>query len=406
MTVGAFAAPDVKDLSIQSEEKPSSFSWFWQPKSSAKETKEKATEKPPADLSAPVAKLSAAPHIALLLPLTGQFSSAALAIREGFIGAYYLDEANNQNTQTQINIYDTGADKNVIKAYNDALKEGANIIVGPLTKEGLKTLLDSKTVDNSTIVIALNTLEGRTHLPRYLYPFALGPEDEAYRLAEQAWHNGYKTAAGLVEKDTFGRRAAASFKKRFEQLGGAVVDIVYFDSNRALEDPVHYLLKVEEAKDAAGEMTFVRRRQDLDFIFLAANPQQARQIPPLMQFYYAKNLPIYAMASVYSGVPNPGRDNDLNGVVFCDSPWVVNAKARNSTLDSMAKQSLTHPDEQARLFAFGVDAFKVVKEINRLSASPQYRFNGATGTISMDSSGFIVREPDCARFSLGVPRVL
>jgi outer membrane PBP1 activator LpoA protein len=377
------------------EEEPQSFAWFWQKKDNAKPKEDASNEKtPPADLAAPVAQAIDTPHIALLLPLTGQFSVAATAVREGFISAYYADSGNN--TQTDIRVYDTAADKNVVEAYSKALAEGANIVVGPLTKPGMETLLDSKKVDNKIIVISLNTLEDRTRLPRYLYPFSLGPEDEAFRLAEQAWQDGHKHAGALIEKTPFGRRAAASFKKRFEQLGGQVESMVYFDQSQTLEDPVQYLLKVEEENISLPRF---------DFLFLMASPQQGRQVPPLLQFY-GQHLPIYAMANIYTGTPNPGRDNDLNGIVFCDSPWIVSSLNRSSTLSAMSVQLLSDPAAQERLFAFGVDAYRVAKNIRPLSANPQFTIKGATGTLSMDTSGFIVRQPECARFNLGEPRAL
>lgn len=391
MTLTAQAEVEVKDIStdapehVQSKEKPQNFAWFWQRKDDAKDKSDAKSSAQPANLAAPVAPSVDMPHIALILPLSGQYAVAAQAIREGFIGAYYLDPANEQ---TDVRIYDTNGDKDVVKAYTAAINAGANIVVGPLTKSGMETLLDSKRVDNKIIVISLNTLEGRNRLPQYLYPFALGPEDEAYTLAERAWNDGHREAAALIEKTTFGRRAGASFKKRFEQLGGTVHQMVYFDQNQTLDDPVDYL------------------KQTYDFIFLMASPGQARQVPPLIQFYYNRYVPIYAMANLYEGTPNPGRDNDLNGVIFCDSPWIVNPAQRNSTLNAMATQLLTQPIAQERLFAFGVDAYKVSKNIRSFSANPQFSMSGATGRLYMDNSGFMVREPMCARFSAGEPRVL
>jgi outer membrane PBP1 activator LpoA protein len=406
MTMSAVSYADIAEDDVSIVVDPNSskvFAWFWQ-KNEAKEeatseapkakASSEAKKKPPEDLTAPVARSIENPQIALLLPITGQYEIAAYAVMEGFISAYYVDAGNNANTD--IRIYDTVEDKEVVKAYRRAVEEGANIVVGPLTKPGNETLIDSKVIDNKMIVISLNTLEGRNSLPRYLYPFSLGPEDEAFRLAEQAWHNGHKVGGALVEKTAFGRRAAASFKKRFEQLGGQIEKTVYFDKNQALEDPVQYLLNTEYENVNAPHY---------DFLFLMASPGQGRQVPPLLQFYN-QHLPIYAMANIYTGTPNPGRDNDLNGVVFCDSPWVVHAHDRHATLNAMAVQLLTDPAAQERLFAFGIDAYKVAKNIRPLSANTSFSLPGVTGKLSMDASGFIVREPECVRFSTGVPRGL
>lgn len=416
MTPAVYAQVEVVDLTSdlpKVEEEERQYSWFWQRKDKPKAKSEESSAKKPFEHeeedskgSAPVPFEISTPQIALLLPLTGQYAVAASAIREGFIGSYYIDSGYRIGMHAQVEVYDTNADKDVVKAYRNAIDDGANIIVGPLTKPGQEALLDAKVVDNNTVVITLNTLEGRTHLPRHLYPFALSPEDEAYRLAEQAIHDGKRRVGALVEDNSFGRRAVYAFNKRFEQLGGVVMDVVYFDPQRALEDPVHFLLKVEESKTADGETVFNRRRHDLDFIFLVANPQQGRQIPPLMQFYYAQEIPIYAMASVYSGTPNPSLDNDLNGIIFCDSPWIINPAGRNSQLNAVATQLLTHKAAQERLFAFGADAYTVAKNIHQFSASPQFSIRGVTGELSMDNSGFMVRNPSCARFSLGAPRAL
>src|SRR5205823_5983563 len=67
-----------------------------------------------------------------------------------------------------------------------------------------------------------------------------------------------------------------------------------------------------------------KRRQDADMIFMIAPPEYARQIKPLLNYYYAGNLPIYATSHVYQGIPNAALDNDLNGIQFCDMPWTIN----------------------------------------------------------------------------------
>jgi uncharacterized protein len=397
-TCASAHAVEVTDLSIPSEaQDPREYAWFWEkkePKKKFADGKEEGSAEEGVSLPAP--KMSQSPHIALLLPLTGEYESAALAIREGFISAYYQ----NHTTDTQIRIYDTKADKEVVREYQQAINDGASIVVGPLTKKGIETLIDSNKIDNDQPIITLNTVESRNHLPRYLFPFALNPEDEAQRLAEQAWHDGRRSAVALVQDDSYGGRAFQSFQRRFEQLGGRVVDIIYFDPHRALEDPVRYILEVE------GEAEHARAMRQIDFVFLVAKPQQARQIPPLMQFYYAQNTPIYAMSSVYSGTPNPALDNDLNGIVFCDSPWIINEAGRDPTLNLMAAQLLSNPAAQERLFALGVDAYAVAAQIGSLRSADQLNVHGVTGQLFMDKSGFVVRNPPCARFNLGVPRGL
>ena len=59
-------------------------------------------------------------------------------------------------------------------------------------------------------------------------------------------------------------------------------------------------------------------------MFLAATPQQARQIKPTLAFQYAGDLPVYATSHLYTGTNNPTQDQDLNGIRFCETPWLLN----------------------------------------------------------------------------------
>ena len=67
------------------------------------------------------------------------------------------------------------------------------------------------------------------------------------------------------------------------------------------------------------------RRQDIEFIFLAATPQQAQQIKPTLNFQYAGDVPVYATSHVYSASGDVNQYNDMNGIRFCETPWLLEA---------------------------------------------------------------------------------
>ncbi len=67
------------------------------------------------------------------------------------------------------------------------------------------------------------------------------------------------------------------------------------------------------------------RRQDIEFIFLAATPQQAQQIKPTLNFQYAGDVPVYATSHVFSASGDVNQYNDMNGVRFCETPWLLDA---------------------------------------------------------------------------------
>ena len=43
-----------------------------------------------------------------------------------------------------------------------------------------------------------------------------------------------------------------------------------------------------------------------------------------MAFQYAGDLPVYATSHLYTGTNNPTQDQDLNGIRFCETPWLLN----------------------------------------------------------------------------------
>ena len=58
----------------------------------------------------------------------------------------------------------------------------------------------------------------------------------------------------------------------------------------------------------------------------------------------------------------------------------------------------------ARLFAFGIDAYQLVASLPQLSANPNSSIAGATGQLSLDGFGQVVRQPAWARFIGSRPR--
>src|ERR1700748_493322 len=81
--------------------------------------------------TSPVPQVAAGSLIALLLPLTGRQSAAALAVRDGFLTAYYSMPA---AVRPGMHVYDTGQ-MSVAAPLNQATQAGAGLIVGPLTRE-------------------------------------------------------------------------------------------------------------------------------------------------------------------------------------------------------------------------------------------------------------------------------
>ena len=59
-----------------------------------------------------------------------------------------------------------------------------------------------------------------------------------------------------------------------------------------------------------------------------------------------------------------------------------------------------------RLYAFGADAYSLVKQLGTLRAQHYAEFQGVTGTLSLNENNQINRRLMWAQFKKGTPRIL
>jgi len=348
-------------------------------------------------------------NIALLLPLSGRFASAGESILDGIFAAYYQDPMRNR---IHLKVYDIGErPEQAMNSYWQALAEGAEFVIGPLDKEAVGQLAKQEKLPLPTL--ALNYAGPATS--ENLYQFALAPEDEAYAVAERAWLEGYVQAAVMVPNSPLGQRLSQAFSQRWQELGGLVVaESQYNASNNDFSDPIKKLLnindsdfrrrRVQQLLRESVEFT-PRRRQDIDFIFLAAFPKQARLMRPQFKFHHAGELPILATSHLFSGEVERKADRDMNDIQFCDMPWTLNGPGPERQLRSSPALQV-HGGQLQRLVALGIDAYQLVSLVPMLASHPYERYRGETGSLHIDSQHRVQRQLLWARFDHGQPRLI
>ena len=352
--------------------------------------------------------LSPPAKIALLLPLQGPLASVGQAIRDGFIAARF---SGVMNPSPDVLVYDVNA-ANVVTSLQSAVADGARFVVGPLDKGALDALLASG--EPSLPMLALNTATKPPANTTRLFQFGLRPEDEAIDAAERAWRDGRRRMIAMVPENDLGERLMAAFSARWHELGGTLVDDVRYKhsvSSYAAAVRQTFGLQQSEARAAAlrrllnrAIVTEARRRQDVDGIMLSASSVEARQILPQFRFLGAGNLPIYATSHVYGGARNPGADQDLNGVMFGDSPWVLGTG--DQALRRVYSDYWRGGISGLRFFAFGTDAFRIIPYLGQLRAQSGMRIAGASGQLYIDGAGLVRRSLTWAKFVGGSPRLL
>jgi hypothetical protein len=86
-------------------------------------------------------------------------------------------------------------------------------------------------------------------------------------------------------------------------------------------------------------------------------------------------------------------------------PWVLDPATKGGALRHDVE--LLWPDSAnafVRLYAFGVDAYYLVKQVGKLRAQHYAEFAGVTGNLSLDERNRINRRLMWAKFNKGIPR--
>ena len=322
--------------------------------------------------------------IALLLPQEGQLASVSKALRDGFVAAHYQAQQAGQNPPS-IQFYDSSRLTSLDDFYRQAQADGVQLVVGPLEKTLVKQLNARSQLPITTL--ALNYSEG-TKGPAQLCQFGLAAEDEAREVARRARADGLTRAGAMVPKGEWGERVLNAFRQEWVAHGGSVVGIEYIDQPVALAQQVGDL--VQQRKNSSEPM---------QFLFLAATPQQAQQIKPTLNYQYASDLPVYATSHVFSASGNQDQYNDMNGVRFCETPWLL--EPGNPLRQQVAAQWPQAAGSLGRLYAMGVDAYTLTSRLGQLKALPDSRIDGLSGSLGMSPTQHVERQLPWAEFVNG-----
>src|SRR5690606_13645338 len=132
-----------------------------------------------------------------------------------------------------------------------------------------------------------------------------------------------------------------------------------------------------------------RRREDVELIFIAGNMAAGRQIVPLLRFYEAGDLPLYATSAIWED--GSSAPDDLNGARFPDAAFVVDPDVRSrATRAALVRHWPRGTLGASRLHAFGYDAALLLPWIGQAGTPPPV--DGLTGRLEFGHDGVIRRE--------------
>ena len=300
--------------------------------------------------------------VGVLLPLSGGQSAAAASVRDGFLAGYYGE----RRRRPEVRFYDTAAGASA--AYARAAAEGNDFVVGPLGRDEV----DAVFADDTPRVPLLALNRGSHTPPAGSAAFSLSPEDEGISLAQYLIQRGAKRVLIQTGGEDAQRRTAGTARAQLERRG------------------------VQVTEDIASA-------QGVDAVLLVVKGTQARALMPRLALAGITTATRVATSQIVSGTGKPAEDAALDGIVYPTEAWAVRSVDGLPSQASAAARVDTAKGPAARLFAFGHDAWLLTGYLERLATSNNGDVAGATGRLSLDGFGNVLRVPGWSRFAGGVP---
>lgn len=350
---------------------------------------------PPADIGLIRNALRARPvKLAIILPMHGKYRSVGKAIRDGILNNYYLSDY-----KPSLSFYSASETDDFLATYQAAVDDGADWIIGPLLKAQLEALYRLKELPVRTL--ALNKLHLDKPAPNNLIEYSLSSFNEIDSLIPLMEKQGANRTIILAQKANWSNDTSQYFSQQWEANQHELLGSYFFSDSRSQSPAVQQALQIDLSKKRIQKVkwllgsdieTHERRRQDIDSILILSKPQQAVSLRPLLAFYYASNLGMYATSHIYRGYPLKTADTDLRGIQFTDTPLTI--KSAQQPIPYYAKSPFI------RMFGLGLDSFSITERYSLLSQLDNSQFYGATGVIGVKQNT-LSRKTDYAYFKSG-----
>jgi outer membrane PBP1 activator LpoA protein len=309
--------------------------------------------------------------LAVLLPLSGNLATAAAPVRDGFLTGYYAET----RRRPEVSFYDTSTGASA--AYDLAVSEGNDFVVGPLGRDEVGMLFNRATLPVS--VLALN--RSQLQPPAGNASFSLSPEDEGIAAADYLIERGARRVLVVSAVDDTQRRAVTSLRERLAERGATITDVV--------------------SEGVADFAPFAAKEGGVDAVFLAIKGTAARQLMPRLALAGLAGKPRVATSQLLSGTGKPEDDRVLDGIAFPSESWTTRGTRGLPSPASAAAMLPNAKGPAARLFAFGFDAWLITAYLEHLATSSE-GINGATGVLRIDGFGNVQRTPAWSTFSSGI----
>ena len=351
-------------------------------------------------------------HVALVLPLSGPLARAGRAVRDGFISAYLHSAGGPAGAQAQpesrsqlpqpgpadspqtparftISVYDSAAEP-LPRLLEQALLQGADLIVGPLAKQRVEQI---NALNPAIPVVTLNYLDTHSVASSSLLQLGLAIEDEADNMVSRLLLDNVERVLVFHSYQDWSRRAAQRVRDNwpFPLAEQSFTDIrtITESVGQAMDVQASVARRDELAQALGTELEFLpRARQDVEAIVALVDTLEAQALAPALRFHFAQGVPVYATSQTLRGA-RPEDLRDLQGFRISELPWFLESDDFYARMNDAF--GITGNPFSA-LYALGVDAFRVSDRLSLLQRGSPHQLIGSTGILSLEQSGRIRRQ--------------
>jgi ABC-type branched-subunit amino acid transport system substrate-binding protein len=239
---------------------------------------------PNAEAEPPTLTIRAGTHVAILLPLSG---------RDAAVGRALLDAA-------ELAVFDFGDDSFVLDAYDteskgaaaaaqQALSDGARLILGPLFARSVREVASVAQARNVNVVSFSND---RAVAGPGVFIMGLPPSEAVTRSVAYARAQGVTRFAALLPSDPLGNRVAAALQDVAGKLEAEVTRVEYYDPGAPdVTNAVKRIAEFERRRAAVVPAQSSPGRNQtggetgFQALVMAEGGQRLRTIAPLLPFY-------------------------------------------------------------------------------------------------------------------------
>jgi ABC-type branched-subunit amino acid transport system substrate-binding protein len=241
-------------------------------------------------------------RIALLLPLAGVDHTAAVAKAMKQAAEMALFERNDPHVQLLVKD-DRGTSEGAKAAAEEALKDGAEIILGPLQAKAVPGAAAAARTANVPVVAFSND---RQVAGSGVYLMSFMVQQEVERVVSFAVGQGKKRFAALIPDDAYGRAVEPAFREAVARGGGSIVALESYapDANGMIGPAKQLALTIKQGEEGGVPV---------DAVFLPGGQDVLPQLGSVIAYAGIDTRKVKLIGTGGWDYPNIGREATFVG---------------------------------------------------------------------------------------------